>query len=274
MRREVPSDTTPVTIAPVRLLSSLLKIATVPPITDMMKAMMHAAWRINWEFLLTLMKKETKKATPTTAAIVCLSLLFINTAAKAPITAMTKDTMEINSPTFSAPLLFSEANRSRLFPLTISLRSFYNICGLLLYTCKCLYPCVSLHQISHHLESLSPLASRRSRISTLFSLPCSSPFQIMGCGVENPPYPPPRGLGLPSAHSASHAHSRTKAHARPKPWTRANPKARHKPKTKVFFIEITSFPRGCGVLSVWLLTSEERISQLVSWSLILKLHTW
>lgn len=93
------------TIAPVRLLSSLLKIATVPPITDRMKAMMHAAWRINVDSLLTLTKKEIKKATPTTAAMVCLSLFRIKTVDKAPTTAMTKDTMAINWPTLVTSLV-------------------------------------------------------------------------------------------------------------------------------------------------------------------------
>jgi hypothetical protein len=41
------------------------------------------------------MKKEIKKAIPTIEAIVCLSLSFIKIVAKAPITAMMKEAIEV-----------------------------------------------------------------------------------------------------------------------------------------------------------------------------------
>jgi hypothetical protein len=51
------------------------------------------------ESLLTLIKKESKKAAATMEAIVCLSLFLMKTADNAPTTAMTNETIEINWPT-------------------------------------------------------------------------------------------------------------------------------------------------------------------------------
>ena len=106
IRREVPKETIPATIAPFRLLSSLLKMATIPPKTEIANAIAHAILRnSSWSFL-TLIKNEIKKATPTIEAIVCLSRSLMNIEAKAPMTAIIKEIIEISSCTFVIPLCF------------------------------------------------------------------------------------------------------------------------------------------------------------------------
>ncbi|MEJ2725588.1 MAG: hypothetical protein P8175_13275 [Deltaproteobacteria bacterium] len=93
----------PVTIAAVRLLSSLLKILTNPLSTDRANAAMQVILRNTRASLLTLIKKEIRKATATIEAVVCLSLSLIKIVANAPITAMAKEIIAISSRTLAFP---------------------------------------------------------------------------------------------------------------------------------------------------------------------------
>jgi hypothetical protein len=87
----------PVTIAPVLLLSSLLKIATTPLSTEIAKDMMQVIWRRANDRPLTFIKKDIRKAVATIEAVVCLSLSLIKRIANAPITVMTNETIAISS---------------------------------------------------------------------------------------------------------------------------------------------------------------------------------
>jgi hypothetical protein len=84
----------------------------------------------------------------------------------------------------------------------------------------------------HHLWGPTPPADSPAKASRTWAAGISRadsslialmlpPFQIMAGGAEDPPHPPPRGLGLPAIEWTSKAHPGSEARARPKPWTRA-----------------------------------------------------